>query len=162
MSSKQLPATKLTANDSTAKEELGRVRWENNKAYKYVVIEDLAVAVGDVVEFSDTTGYEVTQDRAGGSSVGRVVAGVAIGTITDAYYGWIQVHGRNTGLKTDGGVSAGDILVPHATQNGHADTGTDVTTGATAGTMGQGFAQALADDSTSASAAVVVAEIRCL
>lgn len=85
--SKQLPATKITANDATAKEELGRIRWEGAKAYKYVLVEDQALANGDVVEFSDTSGYEVSSDRSGGASIGRAVAGVAIGTITDAQYG---------------------------------------------------------------------------
>ncbi len=93
MAAKQLPATKLTANDSSAKEELGRVRWESNgKAYRYVLVEDADLAVGEVVEYSDTSGYEVTNDRSGGSSIGRVVAGVAIGTITDGQYGLNSGH----------------------------------------------------------------------
>jgi len=160
MANKQLPATKLTANDSTAKEELGRIRWENNKAYKYVCVEDTSIAIGDVVEFSDTSGYEVTKDRSGGASIGRVVAGVAIGTLTDAYYGWIQVYGRHTSVKTDGGVAVGDTLIPHASYDGKADTGTTASTVVI--TVGQSFGYALAADDTSASTAVVVAEIRCL
>ena len=161
MASKQLPATKLTANDSTAKEELGRVRWEKGKAYRYICAEDLALANGDVVEFSDTSGYEVTKDRAGGSSVGRAVAGVAIGTITDAYYGWIQVSGRHTAVKTDGGVSAGEVLIPHATYNGKADTAVATSTGVN--TEGQRFGFAIQADNTSAStSSACVAMVMCL
>lgn len=157
---KQLPATKLTANDATAKEELGRIRWEAGKAYKYVLVEDAALANGDVVEYSDTSEYEVTNDRSGGGSIGRVVAGVAIGVITDAQYGWIQVYGRHTAVKTDGGVAAGDVLVPHASVDGRADTGTSASTAVI--TAGQRFGFALAADDGTTSIGTVVAAIRCL
>jgi len=157
--SKQLPATKLTANDATAKEELGRLRFEGAKVYKYVRAEDAALAIGQVVEYSDTSGYEVTNDRAGGASIGRVVAGVAIGAITDAYYGWIQVHGRNVDVITDGSVTAGQALVPHATADGQADS---VESGSTAvNTEAQVFGYALAADGATTTSRVV-AEIRCL
>ena len=160
MSVKQLPATKLTANDSTAKEELGRVRWEGGKAYRYILVEDQALASGDSVEFSDTTGYEVTSDRSGGASIGRVAAGVAIGTITDAYYGWIQVSGRNASIKTDGGVSAGDALVPHASVDGRADTATSASTVVI--TSGQKFAMALETDDGTTTAGTCAGMIMCL
>lgn len=160
MGAKQLPATKLTANDSSVKEELGRIRWEQDKAYRYILVEDAAIANGDVVEFSDTSGYEVTKDRSGGSSIGRVVVGVAIGTISDGYYGWIQVHGRHTAVKTDGSVAAGDNLVPHASLDGRADTETNGSTSTV--TSGQVFARALAADSGTTSTGTCVAMISCL
>lgn len=152
----------LTGNDSTALVEPG-CTWRNeagDKVYKYVLIEDMAVANGDVVEYSDTSGYEVTKDRAGGSSIGRFVAGVAITTITDAQYGWIQVSGIHTSVKTDGAVVKGDRLVPHATVDGRADTeanGSTVTV-----TAGQTFGVALATDSGTTSAGTVAAMLRCL
>lgn len=159
MAAKQLPATKLTDTSSTAQEELGRIRWEGGKAYRYVLVEDADLALGEVVEYSDTSGYEVTNDRSGGSSIGRVVAGVAIGAITDATYGWIQVHGRHTNVITDGGVSAGDALVPHASADGQADT---AESGSTAtNTEAQVFGYALAADGATTTKRVV-AEIRCL
>lgn len=155
MATKQLPATKLTANDAAAKEELGRLRFEGGKVYRYVLAEDANIADGDVVEYSDTSGYEVTNDRAGGSSIGRVVAGVAIGTITDAQYGWILVEGLHTNMKTDGGVSAGEGLIPHATADGQADS-------VVAGTNdAQVFGHALAADDAS-SPSRVVAMVHCL
>lgn len=160
MSVKQLPATKLTANDATAKEELGRVRWEGGKAYRYILVEDANLANGDVVEFSDTTGYEVSNDRSGGASIGRIVAGVAIGTITDARYGWIQVSGRHASIKTDGGVAAGDILVPHASVDGRADTATSASTVVI--TAGQKFAVALETDDGTTSAGTCAGVIMCL
>jgi hypothetical protein len=152
----------ITSNHDTAKLEPGTV-WQDGatgKVYRYVLIEDADVANGDVVEYSDTSGYEVTKDRSGGASIGRVVAGVAVATVSDGNYGFIQVSGRHTSVKTDGGVSAGDPLIPHATYDGKADTaaaGSTVTN-----TEGQRFAFALANDDTSASTARVVADIRCL
>lgn len=126
------------------------------KAYKYILVEDAALAVGNVVEYSDTSGYEVTKDRAGGSSLGRVVAGVALGTISDGYYGWIQVKGLNTYTKTDGSVAVGDPLVPHASTDGIADT---AESGSTAvNTEAQVFGYALVADTTSACSAVM---LRC-
>lgn len=152
----------LTSNHDDALMEPGTIVQDGatGKAYKYVLIEDAAVANGDVVEFSDTSGYEVTKDRAGGSSIGRVVAGVAVATVSDGNYGFIQVSGKHSSVKTDGGVAAGDVLIPHATYDGKADTAADSSTGT--GTDGQRFAFALAADDTSASTARVVADIRCL
>jgi len=152
----------ITSNHDDAMLEPGTI-WEDGstgKVYKYVLIEDADVANGDVVEFSDTSGYEVTKDRAGGASIGRVVAGVAVATVTDGNYGFIQVFGKHNSVKTDGGVAAGDVLVPHATYDGKADTGTSASTVVI--TSGQRFAFALATDDTSASTARVVADIRCL
>lgn len=152
----------LTSNDATARLEPGTIFEDGatGKAYRYVLIEDMDVANGDSVEYSDTSGYEVTKDRASGSSIGRVVAGVAIGAITHGNYGFIQLTGRHTAVKTDGGVATGDALVPHATYDGKADTATSASTVII--TAAQTFGYALAADDTSASTAVVVAELRCL
>lgn len=151
----------LTSNESTATAQLGTV-WEQPKTgnvFRYVLVEDANLVAGDVVEYADTTGYEVTKDRAGGSSIGRFVAGVAVAPITDGNYGWIQVSGKAT-VNTDGAVVKGDRLVPHATVDGQADTeanGSTVTV-----TSGQVFGFALATDSGTTSAGTVPAIIRCL
>lgn len=162
MAFKQVKRAKITANDSSAMEDLGTVFEDgsNGKVYRYVLIEDMAVANGDVVEFSDTTGYEVSKDRAGGSSLGRFVAGVAVGTISDGYYGWIQTSGVHTAVATDGAVVLGDRLVPHATADGQADTEANGSTVAV--TSGQVFGFALATDSGTTSAGTVAAMIRCM
>lgn len=151
----------LTDSSTVAQEQLGKLHIDHasGKAYRYVRAEDAALAVGDVVEFSDATGYEVTNDRAGGSSLGRFVAGVALGTIADASYGWIQVSGVAT-VKTDGGVAKGDRLVPHASADGQADTVAEGSTVAV--TASQVFGFALATDSGTTSAGTVAAMIRCL
>jgi len=145
-------------NDETALFTPGTVHQDKatSKVYKYVRAEDANLAVGDVVEYSDTSGYEVTKDRSGGASLGRIAAGVALGTITDAYYGWIQVQGLNTYTKTDGSVAVGEALVPHASADGQADT---VASGSTvANTEAQVFGYALVADTTSACSAVM---LRC-
>lgn len=152
----------LTSNSATALVEPGCV-WYNeagDKAYKYVLVEDANLATGDVVEYSDASGYEVTNDRSGGSSIGRFVAGVAITALTDAQYGWIQVSGIHTAVKTDGAVAKGDRLVPHASVDGRADTEANGSTVAV--TSGQVFGVALATDSGTTSAGTVAAMLRCL
>ena len=152
----------LDSNSATALVEPGCV-WYNeagDKAYKYVLVEDANLAKGDVVEYADVTGYEVTNDRSGGASLGRFVAGVAITTITDAKYGWIQVSGIHTAVKTDGAVAKGDRLVPHASVDGRADTEANGSTVVV--TAGQTFGFALATDSGTTSAGTVAAMLRCL
>lgn len=151
----------LTANDAAPLAQPGTIYNDGltGNAYKYVLVEDMNLVAGDVVEYSDTTGYEVTKDRAGGASLGRFVAGVAVGAITDAQYGWIQVSGKVT-VKTDGGVAAGDRLVPHASVDGRADTEANGSTVVV--TSGQVFGFALATDDGTTSAGTTTAMIRCL
>lgn len=148
MSLQEIFSTKLTANDSTAQEQLGAIRYEYSstdscmKKYMYIKYEagtaDVAAAKGDVLLWSGTTGYTVTKDES--DEEDNMFAGVAIGTITDAYYAWIQVGGFCNKVFTDAGVSAHDALVPHTT-DGEADT-------MAAGEEDHVFGVALADDTT--------------
>ncbi len=155
----------ITSDHDVAKLEAGTI-WQDGatgKAYRYVLIEDADVANADVVEYSDTSGYEVTKDRSGGSSIGRVVAGVAVGDISDGNYGFIQISGRHTGVKVAAGISiaAGGVLVPDATNDGCAVTADADST--VVNTEGQRFGFALsADTATTSGAGVVIADIRCL
>lgn len=141
---------KSDANDATARVDAG-TRWDDGaKSYRYVLVEDAALAANDVVELSDTTGAEVTKDRAGGSSLGRgTVAGVALATVSDAQYGVIQTAGVAT-MKVAAGVaiSANAMLVPSAT-DGCVET-------ATTSTKDYIFAVALAADTATTSAAGTV------
>ena len=155
---KHIFQTLLTANDSAAREEVGILRIESNgKVYRYILVEDAALVTGDVCEFSDTSGYEVTKS-AGTSSVGNKVAGVAINALTDAYYGWIQVSGRHDAVRCDGAVAAGDMLVPHASYTGRADT--SLASGTNADEV---FGIALeADDTSATTTADAACMISCL
>lgn len=156
---KRVYRSQLTDNTSTALDEPGIVRWEKDKAYRYVLAEDANILVGDVVEYSDSTGYEVSKDRASGSSLGRIVAGVAIGGITDGQYGWVQVSGVNNYVRTDGSATAGAALVPHASTDGVADV---AESGSTAvNTEAQVFGYALTTDTTTTITNCKVI-IRCL
>lgn len=151
----------LTANDASPRNRLGAlVSDTDGNLYRYILVEDADLANGDSVEYADTSGYEVTKDRSGGASIGRMVAGVAVGTITDAQYGYIMVSGRHGAVKTDGAVAKGDRLVPHATVDGRADTEANGSTVVV--TAGQTFGIALATDSGTTSAGTVAAMIRCI
>lgn len=144
----------LDVNDTSPRTQVGTITFDDNgNAYRYVRVVDLDVENGDVVEVASTSQFDVTKDRSGGSSVGRVVAGVAVSDITAGNYGWIMVSGIHSAVKTDGGVTGGQFLIPHATSDGVADSGT-------AGTNDyQAFGFALADDTASN---IVQAVIKCL
>lgn len=150
---------KLFADDATAVEQPGKIFTDEltGKVYRYVLVEDANIAKGDVVEYADVTGYEVTKDRS--AAIGRLVAGVAITTITDAQYGWIQVSGINTYVKTDGGVALGHLLTPHASTDGVADT--EVSASTSVVTSGQVFGIALNTDTTTTTTNCT-AMLRCL
>lgn len=139
----------ITANDSTPKMTPGQV-WTtpNGNMYKYVLVEDMALAANDVVEYSDVTGAEVTQDRAGGSSLGRAFAGVAQGTITDAYYGVVQIKGVATvKVPASIAISAGQALVNSPTADGGVNA-------ATTATRAFAWGMALSSETTSAATTV--------
>lgn len=159
-----LPVVKgsaVTSDDATPKNRLGAMVTDTNgNLYRYILVEDADLANGDVVEYADTSGYEVTNDRSGGASIGRMAAGVAVGTITDGQYGYVMVSGRHSAVKTDGAVAKGDRLVPHASADGRADTEASGSTVAV--TSGQVFGIALATDSGTTSAGTVAAIVRCV
>lgn len=103
-------ATKLTANDSSAKEQLGamRIEWNSTdscfKKYKYVqAASDTTVASGTCLGFSDTLGHVASSDSSVPDAPLDCAAGVGIGAITASYYGWIQVGGYHSAINTNGG-----------------------------------------------------------
>ena len=91
--------------------------------YKYYQFLDaVTYGAGDVLEHASANGTGVSQDRASGASSGRVPAGVALGVMTQNYFGFAQVSGRGTViLRTDGAVAAADYIVSH-TADDEADT----------------------------------------
>jgi hypothetical protein len=94
---------------------------------KYVNIADAVnVTVGMSLEASTEGPGHVTPDRAGGTAITGLVEGIALGSITADYHGFICVgpRGAQVEILTDGSVAAlGEPLVPHATANGQADVG---------------------------------------
>lgn len=140
---------KTTANDVAPLMTPGQV-WTapNGNMYKYVLVEDMALAAGNTVEYSDVTGTEVTKDRASGSSLGRAFAGVALGTVTDAYYGVVQIKGVATvTVPASIAISAGDALVNHPTSDGGV-------IAATTSTRAFAWGMALSSETTSAATTV--------
>ncbi len=110
-----------SANDATDLCQVGSIVTDgsNGKQYAYKQVEDMDLAANDVVTYADATGNEVTQDRAGGSSLGLTFAGVAQNTATDGYYTYIQTKGLATcRVLKDTSVSAGDRVMPHTTDDG--------------------------------------------
>ncbi len=102
----------------------GLYEWvANGFIYRYVQFKDaVTYAAGQSVEYAATTGLAVTNDRAGGSSVGRAAAGVVLGVMTQDSYGFILVQGVAT-LATSGAddIAAGETLITHATTDGTVD-----------------------------------------
>lgn len=125
----------------------GQVVRDAEKAYKFVLAEDLALVVGWLVCYTtDDNGYEVTGDRADGTSDNLQPAGLVVTAIPDGDWGLIQIRGLSEqDIITDGSVAAGEEVKAHATTNGGGDTADDVSS--------ENFGQALDDDTGSVLAA---------
>lgn len=99
--------TVLTANDSTAQEQVGAIRIELDstygvRGYRYMLVAaDTTVADGTALSFSDAYRFTATSDISDASV--NQVAGVGVGVITASYYGWVQCLGYHAGVLTDGG-----------------------------------------------------------
>jgi hypothetical protein len=143
------------ANDATDLNQVGTVMDDasTGKAYRYIQVEDMDLAANDVVTYSDATGKEVTKDRAGGSSLGNTFAGVAVSTLTDEYYGWVQIEGLATcKVHTGGSIAAGARVQADPTNDGCV-----VAYTATTSSTDLSFGMALAADTATTSAAGTVA-----
>lgn len=112
MPSKQVPASTLTSDNASAVDEVGaRREAPSGRVYRFVQV-DTGVAIGDVVGWFSSgslTSFKVSPDIS--KCPAKRAAGVALGTITDEQYGWIQSRGLNTRVKTDGSAAAGNALV---------------------------------------------------
>lgn len=131
--------------------------WDNgNDRFRYVLVEDAALAANDVVTYSDNTGTEVTNDRDGSSIGDFAVAGVALAEVSDGQYGVIQVGGVATmKVAANTTIAAGDPLVADDTNDGCV-----VAASATTSSVQAPFAVALAaDTATTSGAGTVVAKI---
>ena len=156
---KQTWPDKVSDSSTTQQNGLGVIRFEGEKTYRYVYVVDKALTNGDSVCAASTADGVVTSDRSGGSQLALLVRGVAIGAIASGSYGWIQTKGIHTLLQCDGGVAAGNGLVPHASSDGHADTvaaASDV-----AGTEYQVFGFALTADFDGSDGATATAYLNC-
>lgn len=130
MASRHLWATKVAADDSSAKEQVGVLRreWDSShKAYKYykyvpVSLVTLTATTNGVVLYCYNNGCTVVTNDISTTKPG-IPAGVATGTITDGQYGWIQVGGYHSAVDTNGDddISKGDFLVGSFRTDGTCD-----------------------------------------
>jgi hypothetical protein len=139
----------VTDSSTTQKHGLGTLRYEGNKTYVYVQVVNQAVTVGQSLCVASTADGVVTSDRSGGSQLALCVRGVAVGAIASGSYGWLLKRGVGV-FAGDGSVAAGDGMVPHASEDGDADTVT--VSSVAAGTEAQVFGFALTNDASGAGA----------
>lgn len=122
-------ATDLTADDSSAKEELGAIRFTYDstvgvRGYRYVqAAADTTVANGTVLTFVDATYFNKTVTLDISDSHPNRAAGVGIGAITASNYGWVQFYGYHATVLTDGGddIADGDAVIVDPSTDGTAD-----------------------------------------
>jgi hypothetical protein len=130
--------TAVTSTSTTQKEELGIVRWESGRAYRYI-LAGAAIAQYDALIYSGTTGYTVIPSTSANGT--EFILGAAQVAIANGSYGWMQVYGPGV-VKSDATHTAGIALTDGAgvgTVRAYANTdicnivGLALATGVTAG-----------------------------
>lgn len=128
MGLQQVFQTPLDEVSSVRKEKLGAIRWEADKAYKYIQYESgaggIAAAAGKACYYYAAAGVsagdltKVTCDLSDSAEIG---AGILQGAPADGEYGWIQIKGPATlsVALTAGG--DGDPLTPTGAGDGTLD-----------------------------------------
>ena len=113
---KRVFITPLDAVETTDKEGVGTLRFEGNKVYKWVLLQNttatVAGAANDAVAYAAATGHnthQVVTDATDADSApvgaGLLQASVA-GVAGTAYYVWIQIKGPATANQALGGSAA--------------------------------------------------------
>ena len=110
-----LTGVKVDQVDTTQHFALGTIYdGYNGKRYKYVKFAkgtaNLTLAAGDFAFYVDDTGYEASTVMADNSdaSGAPIGAGVALATVTDLQYCWLQTRGLYKAINVALGGSAGD------------------------------------------------------
>lgn len=123
---KQTFQSGLAEVGTVAKDELGDIRWEGNKCYKYVQYKATAIAcvAGVMVGYYGLDGYksnQVTQDTSDQVQAATMLAaGVTQAVIPTDGYGWVQIKGPATMSVA---MTAGADGDPLTLVGGTADTG---------------------------------------
>lgn len=116
---KQAFASRLTDVDSVAREQLGTIRFEGNKVYKYVKFRNITATVaagaGSLVGYEALDGYannhvvaDMTDADAQPNGAGATLATIT-GTAGTDYYCWIQIKGA---ITLDTAITNGTAGVP--------------------------------------------------
>lgn len=113
-------------NDAAAQRVLGELVTDEvtGYQYRYVQFKDaVTYAAGQSLTWADVACTTVTNDRAGGSSLGAIPAGICLRVMTQNYYGFILVRGKYAGLVTSGAddIAVGESLIVHASTDGACD-----------------------------------------
>jgi len=106
----------------------------------FKTIDSVIVKPGWVVEWASTTKNWVTADRSGGTSLGRIPAGVAVVLVDPAVapYAFYLVNGTVNNVPNDvGSIGAGINLTTSATVDGFATTAAAYTDNAIGRNRGQ-------------------------
>lgn len=135
-----------------------RADFATGKVYRFIqVAQSLTnsqLAANEVVVQKSATIYEGTNDVSTGLNtsyvmvLGRANATVPQSTASVTYYCWVQITGLGTLKQTVGSFTAGEMIIPHATNDGEANllagSATNTADGILAGVMGR--AAAASDD----------------
>lgn len=115
----------LSVVGTTQLETLGTLRYslDGLKAYRYVKAAEAILQADCVYQQPLGTMYHVTKDL---SDDCPLVAGVALYSIANASYGWVQVMGYHANVRSMIDIALKDALVGHATTDGECD-GDDTT-----------------------------------
>ncbi len=97
---KQVFITAVTASDTTELDNVGDIRQENGKRYKYVKFVTATVVANDVVKYASLAGYTASE-VAPSATQALVVAGIAVVAQAINDYGWIQIRGTSGSLAVD-------------------------------------------------------------
>lgn len=116
---KQLTADPTGVNDSAAKAEVGAMYQYKHPTYGWWVLrycqfkDAVTYAAGQVLTIASADGSAVTNDVAGGSSLGSIPGGVALTAVTQNYYGYALVDGYYPTIKTNGDddITAANVLL---------------------------------------------------
>lgn len=121
----------LTERSTTLKDDLGDIRWEGNKCYKYIQYKEGTAAVdgvaGEVAYYYTLDGHKNNQVSSDLSDSIEIGAGVLQAALSDNEYGWVQIKGPATLTIALTAGADGDPLTPTGSTDGTLDVTTDVT-----------------------------------
>lgn len=110
---KQVHSRATNAASGVQEEELGLIRIDGSRGKAFVYVRaETTLALGYVCGYyssASATAFHVTPDIS--DCPMELIAGVALGAVTDNHFCYVQFRGENQNTKTDGGVAAGDPLV---------------------------------------------------
>lgn len=120
-----------TVNDASPRFRLGTVKDYYHSSHgwwklKYVQFKNaVTYAAGQVTYPIANDGSTVTNDITGGAATPWAVifSGLALGVMTENYYGWVLVRGYYPTIKTSGAddIAAGESLICHGSTDGTCD-----------------------------------------